>query len=69
MLNHGVSLEELCLTEDDRILYSNFPRSKHHDMDWVLAFEEFVDEFVMADILMQQYVNFLTSIETLSDSL
>ena len=69
MLNHGVSPEELCLTENDRILYSNFPRSKHHDMDWVLAFEEFVDEFVMANILIQQYVIIFTNLEMFSDSL
>ena len=55
MLNHGVSPEDFCSTDDDRNLYSKFPRSKHHDMGWVLAFEEFVDEFVMANTLIQQY--------------
>ncbi|KAK0516614.1 hypothetical protein JMJ35_001217 [Cladonia borealis] len=54
LLNHGVLPEELCLTEDDRTLYSKFPKSKHHDIDWVLAFGEFVDEVVMANILVIQ---------------
>ena len=69
LLNHGVLPEELCLTEDDRTLYSKFPKSKHHDMDWVLAFGEFVDEFVMANILVKQYVILLTSLTIFSDSL
>ena len=56
LLNNGINPEELCLTESDRVLYSKFPRSKDHDMDWVLAFEEFVDELVMANILIKQYV-------------
>ena len=69
LLNHGVLPEELCLTEDDRILYTKFPKSKHHDMDWVLAFGEFVDEFVMANRLVEQYVVLLTSLTIFSDGL
>ncbi len=69
MLHHGVSPEELCLTEDDRILYSEFPRGKHHEWGWVLAFEEFIDEFVMADISIQQYVILFNSFTMFSDSL
>ena len=49
------------MKKDDRILYSNFPKSKHHDMEWVLDFEEFVDEFVMVNDLVQRYVILFTS--------
>ena len=69
LLNHGVLPEELFLTEDNRTLYSKFPNSKHHDMDWVLAFGEFVDEFVMAKKAVEQYVILPTSLTIFSDSL
>ena len=62
LLDHGVSLEELCLTEEDRIWNSKLPKSKHHDMEWVLAFGEFVDEFVMPNVLVQQYVILFASL-------
>ena len=62
LLNNGTSPKELCFTEGDRILYSKFPRSKDHDMAWVLAFEEFVDELVMADVLPKQYVTLFPSL-------
>ena len=38
-------------------------------MEWVLAFEEFVDEFVMANISAQQYAIFRASLEIFSNSL
>ena len=38
-------------------------------MDWVLAFGEFVDEFVMTNRLVEQYGILLTSFTIFSDSL
>ena len=50
------------MTEEDRIWNSKLPKSKHHDMEWVLAFGEFVDEFVMPNVLVQQYVILFASL-------
>jgi hypothetical protein len=57
MLHHGLPPEELWPNESDQELYAHFPRSSHHYTTWILAFEEFIDELVLQDVLTQQYVD------------
>ena len=54
MLSFGVSPDVFWPTKTSFDLYSKFPKSQHHDSQWVTSFEEFVDELLLGKILTQE---------------
>jgi hypothetical protein len=54
MLNNGVLPGDLWPTQSDQELYAKFPRAAYHDIQWITAFESFVDDLVFADVLTQE---------------
>ncbi|KAF6232349.1 hypothetical protein HO173_009454 [Letharia columbiana] len=51
MLSSGVSPDAFW---PSGTVYSNFPKSQHHNSQWVTSFEEFVDELLLKKILTQE---------------
>ncbi|KAK4690986.1 hypothetical protein P7C71_g5922, partial [Lecanoromycetidae sp. Uapishka_2] len=54
MLNDGVSPEAFWPTEIDQELFAKFPRSGYHDIQWITAFEDFVDCLSLGHVLAQK---------------
>lgn len=54
LLSFGVSPDDFWASEADLDLYSKFPKSQHHNSQWVTSFEEFVDDLVLGKIVTQE---------------
>lgn len=54
MLSFGVSPDDFWKSKTHLDLYLKFPKSQHHNSQWVTSFEEFVDELVLGKILTQE---------------
>lgn len=54
MLCHGVPPESFWRTGIERNLYAKFPKSEHHDSQWILAFEIFLQDLESAHTLTQE---------------
>jgi len=54
MLNDGVLPENSWPSETDQELYAKFPKGQYHDIQWITAFEGFVDELVLGNVLTQE---------------
>lgn len=54
MLSFGVSPDDFWTSETGLNLFSKFPKSQHHNSQWVTSFEEFVDGLVLEKILTQE---------------
>lgn len=54
ILSFGVSPDDFWLSGTRLDLWSKFPKSEHHNSQWVTSFEEFVDGLVLGKILTRE---------------
>lgn len=50
----GMTMDDFWINGSDRETYSHFPRGEHHDSQWVVSFEDFMEQLHQANALTQE---------------
>lgn len=56
LLSLGMARDDIWSSASDAETYSHFPGGEQEDSQWVVSFEDFVEELHLAKALTQEYV-------------